>query len=107
MGIHCMVVFVTIGNLASPSNSLFVGQVQGRTWPAPPNERTVRSRLLGKAGPSMRHVTTCLGGPRFRSFRDRSVAQLFFNSYPVFDIFSVFAAALKIQLMSPASDLLS
>jgi hypothetical protein len=48
-----------------------------------------------------------LSDPRFRWLRDRFVAQLFFGSNPVLDIFSVFAAALKIQLMSPASDLFS
>jgi hypothetical protein len=48
-----------------------------------------------------------LGGSRLRWSRDRFVAQLFFGSNPVLDIFSVFAAALKIQLISPASDLLS
>jgi hypothetical protein len=48
-----------------------------------------------------------LGGPRFRWSRDRFLAQLFFGSNPVLDIFPVFSAALKIQLMSPASDLFS
>jgi len=51
-----------------------------------------------------------LGGPRFRWSRHWFVAHrfhLFFGSNPVLDIFSVFAAALKIQLMSPASDLFS
>jgi hypothetical protein len=46
-----------------------------------------------------------LGGPRFLWFRDRFAAQFFFGSNPVLDIFSVLAAALKIQLMSPAGDL--
>jgi hypothetical protein len=48
-----------------------------------------------------------LGGPRFRWSRDRFLAQLFFGSNPILDIFSVFAAALKIQHMSPASDFFS
>jgi hypothetical protein len=48
-----------------------------------------------------------VGCPRFRWSRDRFVAQLFFGSYPVLDIFSVFAAALKIQIMGEASDLFS
>src|SRR2546421_720450 len=48
-----------------------------------------------------------LGRPAFCWSLDRFVAQLFFGSNPVLDIFSVFAAALKIQLMSPASDLFS
>jgi hypothetical protein len=46
-----------------------------------------------------------LGGPRFRWSRDRFVAQLFFGSDPVLDIFSLFAAALKIQFISSARDL--
>jgi hypothetical protein len=50
-------------------------------------------------------LTTCFGGPRFRWFRDRVVAQLFLGSDPVFDIFAMFSAALNIQLMSSASDL--
>jgi hypothetical protein len=52
-------------------------------------------------------VTNGLGGPRFRWSHDRFLAQLFFGSNPVLDVFSVFAAALKIQLMSPVSDLFS
>jgi hypothetical protein len=48
-----------------------------------------------------------LGGPRFRCSPDRFVAQLFFGSNPILDVFSVFAAALKIQLMSSPSDLFS
>ena len=133
--------FVTIGNLVSPSsfvnwNPLFdfpdhwqprfsaqfplPGQVRGRTGPPPPNERSLRSWLQGKTGPSsrgirclliggasMRRVTNGLGDPRFRWSLDRFVAQLFFGSNPILDIFSVFAAALKTQLMSPASDLFS
>jgi hypothetical protein len=46
-----------------------------------------------------------LSGPRFRWFQGTFLAQLFFSSNPVLDIFSVFAAALKIQLMSAPSDL--
>jgi len=106
------------------------GTSGGRTGPPPLNERCLRSWLLGKTGPSSRgicclargtretrcllisgasnrRVTNGLGGPCFRWFRDRFVAQLFFGSIPVLDIFSVFAAALKIQLMSSASDLFS
>src|ERR1700730_7878793 len=98
-----------------------------RPTPPPPNEISVRSRLQGNPGPqavggccltrvncetrwllirgaSIRHVTTGLGGPRFRWYRDRFLAQLFCGSNTVLDISSVFAAALKIQLMSPASD---
>jgi hypothetical protein len=49
----------------------------------------------------------CLGDPRFRCSRDRFVAQLFFGSNPVFDIFSRFAAAPEIQLICSTSDLFS
>ena len=129
MGTHWMI-FLTIGNLVSPSSFPFAGQVKDRL------ARVLRTKdlsglgLLGKTGPSSRRVcclagvtyeTRCLliggasirqvtngvGGPRFCWSRDRFVAQLFFGSQPVLDIFSVFAAALKIQLMSPASDLFS
>src|SRR6266581_6347085 len=123
-------VFLTIDKLVSPPSFPFPGQVEGRTGSPPLNERCLRSWLLGKTGPSsrgicclargtretrcllisgasIRRVTNGLGGPCFRWFRDRFVAQLFFGSNPVLDIFSVFAAALKIQLMSPASDLFS
>jgi hypothetical protein len=48
-----------------------------------------------------------LGEPRFRWFRDRLFSEFFFGGNPVIDIFSVFAAALKIQLMSSAGDLFS
>jgi hypothetical protein len=48
-----------------------------------------------------------LGGLGFRWSRDRFLAQLFFGSNPILDIFSVFAFALQIQLVSPASDLFS
>jgi hypothetical protein len=48
-----------------------------------------------------------LGGPRFRWFRHRFVAQLFFGPDPVLNVLSVFAAALNIQLMSLESDLFS
>ncbi len=66
-----------------------------------------RGKCLLSGGASIKRVTNGLGDPGFRWSRDRFVAQLFFGSYPVLDIFSVFAAALKIQLMSPASDFLS
>src|SRR6266852_7239258 len=64
-----------------------------------------RCSLLG--GASIRRVTNGLDDSRFRWSRDRFVAQLLFSPNPVLHIFSVFAAALKIQLMSPASDLFS
>src|SRR5260370_21021096 len=120
-------IFLTIRNLVSPHSFPFPGQVEGRTGPPPPNEPCLRSWLLGKTGPSSRGIcclargtreTRCLliGGASIRRvsngfcFRwslDRFVAQLFFGSNPVLDIFSVLAATLKIQLMSPASDLFS
>src|SRR5713226_6380423 len=145
-------IFVTIGNLVSPSGSVngdplfdfpvhwqprfsarfpLCWEVKERTGPPPskgkicpfspgqaaPSSRGVcclaratyetRCLLIGRS--SIRRVTTGLGGPgpRFRWPRDRFVAQLFFGYNPILDIFSVFAAALKIQLMSSASDLFS
>ena len=129
MGTHWMI-FLTIGNLVSPSSFPFAGQVKGRLARALRTKDLSGLDLLGKAGPSSRRVcclagvtyeTRCLliggasirqvtngvGGPRFCWSRDRFVAQLFFGSNPVLNIFSVFAAALKIQFMSPASDLFS
>jgi len=47
-------IFLTIGNLVSPPSFPFAGQVKRRTGPSPPNERSFRSRLPGKAGPSSR-----------------------------------------------------
>jgi hypothetical protein len=67
--------------------------------------RETRCLLIG--GASIRRVANGLGSLCFRWSRDRFVAQLFFGSNPVLDIFSVLAAPLKIQLMSPASDLFS
>ena len=129
MGTHWMI-FLTIGNLVSPSSFPFAGQVKGRLARALRTKDLSGLGLLGKAGPSsrrvcclagvtyetrclliggasIRHVANGLGDPRFRWPLDRFVAQLFFSSHPVLHIFSVFAAALKIQLMSPASDLFS
>src|SRR5258708_28473349 len=126
MGTHCLI--LTIGNLVTPPSCPFAGQVKGRTGPPPPNERSLRSWLLGKTGPSsrgicslargiyetrclliggesIRRATNGLGGSRFRWSRNRFVAQLLFSSNPVLDIFFVFAPPLKIQLMSPASHL--
>ena len=102
---------------------------EGANWPAPserkicpfsaaqagPSSRgmcrlarvTCETRCLLIGGASIRRVANALGDPCFRWSRDRFVAQLFFGSHPVLDIFSVFAAALKIQVMSPASDLFS
>ena len=128
MGTHCLI-FLIIGNLVSPPSFPFARQVKGRTGPpvaerkicavsaaqAGPSSRgvcclaraTCEIRCLLTRGASIRRITNGLTGPRFRWSRDRFVAQLFFGSNPVLDIFSVFAAALKIQLMSPASDLFS
>src|SRR6266849_3560922 len=132
MGTHWMI-FLTIGNLVSPSSFPFAGQVKGRLARALRTKDLSGLGLLGKAGPSsrrvcclarvtyetrclliggtsIRQVTDGLGGPRFCWSRHWFVAHrfhLFFGSNPVLDIFSVFAAALKIQLMSPASDLFS
>ena len=56
---------------------------------------------------SIIYMTTRLDGLCLRWPRYRFVVQLFFGSNPVLDIFSVFTAAFKIQLMSSASDLFS
>src|SRR5260370_38358383 len=110
METHCLI-FLTIGNLVSPPSFPFAGQVKGRTGPS--NERSARSRLLGKAGPSspggllsrschlrdkvfthrralIRRVTNGLSRARFCWSPDRFVAQLFFGSNPVLHSFSVF-----------------
>src|SRR5258708_10631411 len=55
MGTHCLI-FLTIANLVSPPGFPFAGKVKGRTGPPPPNEKSVRSRRPGKAGPSGRGV---------------------------------------------------
>src|SRR5216684_2298761 len=125
MGTHCFI--LTIGNLVSPFPLRRTSE--GADWPAPserkicplsaaqagPSSRgicclargTRRTRCLLMADRSIRRVTNGLGDPRFPWSCDRFVAQLFFGSNPVLDIFPVFAPALKIQLMSPASDLFS
>src|SRR6266446_9407446 len=126
MGTHCLI--LTIGNLVSPPSFPFAGQVKGRTgpplrtkdlpalgcssravkpWDLLPRSWHSQDKLLLMADRSIRRVTNGLGDPRFRWSRDWFVAELFFGSNPVLDIFSVFAPALKIQLMSPASDLFS
>src|SRR5216684_3167195 len=112
----------------SPPSFPFAGQVKGRTgpplrtkdlpalgcssravkpWDLLPRSWHSQDKLLLMADRSIRRVTNGLGDPRFRWSRDWFVAELFFGSNPVLDIFSVFAPALKIQLMSPASDLFS
>jgi hypothetical protein len=45
MGTHWMI-FLTIGSLVFPPSLFFAGQVEGADWPAPPNKRSVLSRLL-------------------------------------------------------------
>jgi hypothetical protein len=144
------VIFVTIGDLVSPSSSVdgdplfdcpdhwqprFSAQFllrrtsEGADWRAPSERkicpfsaahaapvkpsgllsrsRPLQDKMFTHSGASIRQVANGLGGPRFRWYPDRFVAQLFFGPNPVLNIFSVFAAALKIQLMSPASDLFS
>jgi hypothetical protein len=106
----------------------FAGQVKGRTGPferkicplsAARESRSVkpwgllfrschlRHKMFTHRRALIRRATNGLSCARFCCSRDRFVAQLFFGSNPVLDIFSVFAAAFKIQLMSPASDLFS
>ncbi len=128
MGTHWMI-FLTISNLVSPAQFPLRRTSEGADWSAP-SERKIFPFSAAQAGPSsrgicwlaratcetgclliggssIRRVANALGDPCFRRSRDRFVAQLFFGSHPVLDIFSVFAAALKIQVMSPASDLFS
>src|SRR5258708_39741873 len=104
MGIHWMI-FLTIGNLVSPSSFPFAGQVKDRLARALRTKDLSGLGLLGKAGPSSRRVcclagvtyeTRCLliggaairkgtngrGGPRFFWARRRVGAQLFFGSHP-------------------------
>ena len=69
-------IFLTIGNLVSPPSLPLAGQCHN--W---------------------------LGQPSFPLVPRRFLVQLFFGSNRVLDIFSVFAAALKIQLMSSTSNL--
>src|SRR5437016_1024906 len=128
MGTH-WIIFLDIGNLVSPPSFPFAGQVKGKLarplrtiylsvlgsssravkpWGTCCLARvTCETRCLLIGGASNSHVTNGLGDRRFRWSRDRFVAQFLFSSNPVLDIFSVFAAALKIQLMSPATDLFS
>jgi hypothetical protein len=128
MGTHWMI-FLTIGDLVSSSSSLFAAVVRGadlarplrtkdlsvlvcssravKPWDLLSRSCHLRDKMFTLRRASIRDVTNGLGGPRFRRSRDGFVAQLFFGSHPVLDIFSVFAAALKIQLMSPASDFFS
>jgi hypothetical protein len=69
--------------------------------------RHLQDKMSTQRRASISRVANGLGNPRFCWSRDRFVAQLFFGSNPVLDIFSVFAASLKIQFVSPASDLFS
>ncbi len=120
---------VTIGNLVSPSSSPSPERAEANSRRLRPKglsifgcfgnpgrqtaESTVSLAPLARQdeyshpGASINPAIACLGGPRFRYSRDRFVAQLCFGSNPIFDIFSLFAAALKIQLISSASDLFS
>src|SRR5260221_12356117 len=120
MDTHSMI-FVTIGDLVSPSGSVngdplfdfpdhckprfstrfpLCWESEGRTGPPPPNEKSVRSRRPGKAGPSSRGVcclapatyeTRCLliGGAwdalparGFRVCAERLLAGSFFRLQP-------------------------
>jgi hypothetical protein len=69
--------------------------------------RHLQDKMFTQRRASISRVTNGLGDRRFCWSRDRFVAQLLFGANPVLDIFSVFAASLKIQFMSPASDLFS
>ncbi len=86
---------------------------EGANWPAPSERkicpfsaaqaggllsrsRHLRDKMSTRRPASISRVTNGLGDPRFWWSRDRFIAQLFFGSNPVLDIFSVFAAALKI-----------
>src|SRR5260370_7732222 len=62
MGTHCFI--LTIGNLVSPPSFPFFGQVRGRTGPRPPNERSLRSWLIGKTWPSSRGICCLARGTR-------------------------------------------
>src|SRR6266550_5651718 len=128
MDTHSMI-FLTIGNLVSPPSFPLAGQVRRdelarplrtkdlsvlgspsravKPWDLLSGSCHLRHKMFTHRRASIRHVANGLGGPRFCWSRNRFVAQLFLGSNPVLDIFSVFAAALKIQLMSPASDFLS
>jgi hypothetical protein len=127
MGTH-WTIFLTIGNLVSSSSSLFAGVIRGRTWPAPcermicPVSAVRESRAVKPWDLSSRSSTREISYSQARRQLDAartawaaffagpatgSSLSSFFGSNPVLDIFSVFAAALKIQLMSPASDLFS
>ena len=86
--------FVTIGNLVFPSRLTFTGEVRGALHA--PQVGIWRSK-------SEDYFPAC--GTLVFASPDRFVAQLRFGSNPIFDIFSLFAAALKIQLISSASDL--
>jgi len=121
------VIFLTIGDLISPPFSPSPNKSRSEvahplrtkdlsvSRALKPGRQAVRSVVsfvpltrqdfIGQA--SIRPITHGLGGPCFRCSGYRFVAQLFFGSNPVLDIFSMFAAALKIQLMSSASDLFS
>ena len=88
MGTHWMI-FLTIGNLVSPSSFPFPGQVKGRTCPPPPNKRIspvlrarknravkqwdllsrawhLRNQMLLIGGASIRRGTHGLSGLGFR-----------------------------------------
>src|ERR1700687_5049679 len=114
MGTHWMI-FLTIGNLVFPPSFSFARPLQTKVLSVLgcssrgllSRSRHLQNKMFTQGRASISRGTNGLGDPRFCWPRDRFVAQLFFCSHPVLDIFSVFTAALKIQFMSPASDLFS
>jgi hypothetical protein len=110
-------IFLTIGDLVSLWTSagaaqLIPSQRQICPFSAARESRTVkpwgllcrashsRDRMITHTEASINTAIACMSGPRFRWSRDRFVAQLLFGPNPVLDISSVFAAALKIQIIS-------
>jgi hypothetical protein len=114
MGTHWMI-FLTMGNLIFPPSSPSPTPSKQEFYPFSATQaggplsrsRHLRDKMFTHRRASVTRAANGLGDPRFCWSRDRFVAQLSFGSNPVLDIFSVFAASLKIQFMSPASDLFS
>ena len=71
-------VFVNIGNRSSFCTVPFAREVRGEPQPSQPSERALLALI--------KCLTTRLGGPRFRWFRDRFVAQLCFGSHPIVNV---------------------
>ena len=114
MGTHWMI-FLTIGNLVFPPSFSFARPLQTKVLSVLgcssrgllSRSRHLQDKMFTQRRASISRVTNALGDRRFCWSRDRFVAQLLFGSNPVLNIFSVSAASLKIQFMSPASDLFS